>query len=252
MSLICFEKIYKEFPDGFRVSDVSFEVEDKGVYGFLGKALSGKTVLSKMIALSYMEDGGVIKYKDEPVSSSEKQRASIRKRIGYAPEKCFFDGRFTVFEILDLTGKAKGVDPDKRYRQTREALELVGMGEKRDTLVGELSLSEKKRLGIANAIVGNPEIIVMDEPLRSLDASSANDVRTLIGRLGKKRCVIVFSERPSEIEELCQNVSILHNGSVRFSGCVDEVLKAVDGSAADGLASVLEAFCEEADDDDCI
>ena len=242
MSLVKVEQVCKEFSDEFSLRDISFEISEKGVYGFLGKSGSGKSALALVLAGACEPDGGSIVYKEKELYTSQKQTAQIKRKIGFVPQKCIFDLDMTAFEVLDLTGKAKGVDPDKRYRQIREALEITGLQKQKDVLVASLTLSQKKRLAIANSLLANPDVIIMDEPLRYLDPSQAQEIKSLISMLEKKKVVLIFSAFADEIQSLCSHTAILVGGRIVLWDSVEAILSKLRENGMDGLATALNAF----------
>ena len=162
---VCFDKYYEDLS----LRNISFKIEEKGVYAFLGKSKSGKTALATLLAGIEKYDSGRLLYKDTEMYSSKKSEFQIKKKIGYVPEKCFFDGDMTVFEVLEFTGRVKKIDSDKRYRQIKEAMELMGLSELSNMTVDTIGLSERKRLSIASALIGNPDVIIFDEPFKNLE-----------------------------------------------------------------------------------
>ena len=245
MSLLEVRGVCKEFSDEFSLKDISFEIDTKGVYGFLGKNDSGKSALALVLAGAIEADSGSIVYKENKLYASQKQTALIKKKIGFAPQRCVFDTDMTAFEVLDFTGTAKGVETDKRYRQIKEALEITGLSDKDTCLVKELTLSEKKRLSIANALLGNPEVVILDEPLRYLDPSQAEEIRSIIAMLGKKKVVLIFSANAGDIQSLCTHTAILAGGQIVLWASIEAILEKLRENGFDGLGAALDAFSGE-------
>lgn len=242
MSLVEVKQVCKEFSDEFSLRDISFEIEEKGVYGFLGKSGSGKSALALVLAGACEPDAGSIVYKEKRLYASQKQTAALKRRIGFVPQKCIFDADMTAFEVLDFTGKSKNVESEKRYRQIKEALELTDLLDKREFLVKNLTLSEKKRLSIANSLLANPDIIVMDEPLRYLDPSGADDIKSIIAMLETKKIVFIFSSSADHIQTLCSYTAILVCGRIVLWDSVESILNKLRENGMDGLATALNAF----------
>ena len=212
MSLLEVRNLTKLCSDGFGIDDISFTVDEKGVYGFFGKSGSGKSVLASILCGMSDADSGEVLYKGQNMLESEKKAAAIKRKIGVVCESEWFDCDMTVRETLDLTGRARGVDPDKRARQIKEALTLLGLERKADVLVENLTHAEKKKMAYANALMGNPDTVIIDEPFSASEASVAEDVKRLISMLGKMKVVLVFAKNPDAIEELCGYVGILSGG----------------------------------------
>ena len=238
---ICFEN----YCDELSLRDISFEIEEKGVYGFLGKSKSGKTALATLLAGVERYDDGFLLYKDTEMYSNKKSELQIKKKIGYVPEKCFFDEDMTVFEVLDFTGMAKHISPDKRYRQIKEAMELMGLTELCDMTVETIGATEKKRLGIASAILGNPDVIIFDEPMKNLEKRWQDELKGLISMLSSKKVILIFTSSPTDIEEMCRGVAIMSHGKIVLSDKVENIKSKLEAHGLSGLSLALEAFDAE-------
>ena len=230
MSLLELKALSKACSDGFVIDGISFKIEEKGVYGFFGKSGAGKTLLASMLCGVVEADSGEINYKDNGMRASDAQAAKIRRKIGYVPSNSHFPADMTVFEVLDFTGMARKVSPDKRARQIKEALTLTDLEGKAQTLVENLTLSEKKRMGYANALIGNPDVIVIDEPIADIDASHRDAIKKLIAMLGKMKVVVIFAKNPSDIEELCYYAGILSGGKLLAFEPIDTLLERLNKS----------------------
>ena len=224
MSLLELRSVSKTFSDGFKIDDISFSIEEKGIYGFFAKGKEGKTALATLLCGACEIDGGEMLYKDKAMHASKKQDAKIKKKIGYVSDACIFPCDLTLGELLDFTGKAKKIDPDKRARQIKEALELTGLSEKAETIIASLSTSEKKRAAYANALIGNPDVIIIDEPLAVIDSAQRDEIKKLIEMLGKMKVVLLFSKSSNELEELCSYAGVLSGGALLAFEPIDELL----------------------------
>lgn len=224
MSLLELKNVSKQYPDGFKINDVSFSIEEKGIYGFFAKGKAGKTMLATILCGACEVGSGEILYKDKAMHDSRKQTAKIKKKIGYVPDACIFPCDLTVGELLDFTGKAKGVDPDKRARQIKEALSLTGLSQKEGVLIASLSVSEKKRVAYANALIGNPDVIIIDEPIAVIDSAQRDEIKKLIEMLGKMKVVLLFSKSSNELEELCSYAGVLADGELIAFEPIDTLL----------------------------
>ncbi len=123
MSLLELKNESKQYPDGFKINDASFSIEEKGIYGFFAKGKAGKTMLATILCGACEVDSGEILYKDKAMHASKKQTAKIKRKIGYVPDACIFPSDLTVSELLDFTGKAKGVDPDSNNIFSNKTIE---------------------------------------------------------------------------------------------------------------------------------
>ncbi len=247
MALLEAKQLNRVCSEKLTIKDVSFEISEKGIYGFLGEADSGMEELAKLLAGITIPDSGSLFYKEKEMFRSEKQTALIKKKIGYVPDKSFFDGDMTVFEVLDLIGKAKRIDSEKRFLQIKEGLELTGLSKKKNVLIKELTTAEKKRLSITSALLGNPDVMIMYEPLRALDKTQTQNIKSLITFLGTKKVVILFSSRPSEIEELCGFSAIFAQGRIAIFNSVEAILTTLNDNGFGGLADALEAYSAESE-----
>lgn len=214
MSLLEVKSLCASEPEGASLKDISFAAEEKGVYGFFCKDKETLTMLARTLVGACEPENGVVYYRDNDFFANGKQTAKLKKKIGYVPERCFFSKEDTVAESLDLLGRAKGVNPDKRARQIKEALELTGLSDKSEVLVGELTPSEKKRVSYAGSLLGNPDFIIIDEPFGAIDAAAKDGIKKLIEMLGKMKVVLLFSKSPNETDELCSYAAILDGGEL--------------------------------------
>ena len=228
MSLLEVKGISALRNDGVELKDISFVIEEKGVYGFFCKDADTLTFLCELLCGACEADEGEISYRDADFYKSEKQTAKIKRKIGYVPESCFFSKDFTVEEALDIIGRAKGVNPDKRARQIKEAAELTGLVRKGEALVETLTPSEKKRLCYAASLIGNPDVIIIDEPFGAADAASKEMIKKLIGMLGNMKVVIVMAKNPSEVDELCYYSAILDKRELLAFEPTEELLSRIN------------------------
>lgn len=242
MSFIELRGVNCKSSEGPALKNITFEIDEKGVYGFLGRSGSGKTLLCRVLAGVCAADGGSVIYKDNDLYKNPKQTAVMKRKIGYVPQKCFFDRDSTVFESLDLIGKAKLLDPDKRFRQIKDALELTGLSEKYEVLVSDLSLSEKKRLTVASALLGNPDLIIMDEPLQYMDKNQAEGIKSVIELLRKRKVILIFSSRAADVQSLSDNIAFLHNGELILWKNSEELVDILTENRLGTLADAYDAL----------
>ena len=148
---------------GYAVKDMSFTLSAGGIHGILGHKGAGKTTLLHLLS-------GVLSATDGSLTVSghdmSKDARAVQARIGYLPSAEPLYNSMTVSEYLDFIGEAKRVAPDKRFRQIKSALELTELSDEADKLLARCSLSVRRRVGVAQALLGNPDLILMDEPLR--------------------------------------------------------------------------------------
>lgn len=229
----------------FELNDISFDINEKGVYVFLGKSGSGKTALCRVLSGACEIDSGTVSYKDALLYDKDSQTAIIKRKIGYVPQKSFFDDDMTAFEVLDLIGKAKLVDPDKRFRQIKEAFELVGLSSKYQVLVSDLTLSERKRLSIAASLLGNPDVIIMDEPLQYMDKKQSAQIKDLVEMLRKRKVILIFTSRCADFQDISDNIAFLHNGSIILWKNTDELLSTLKQNDLGTVAYAYDALTQD-------
>ena len=230
--------------DGLTVlEDISFEIEEKGVYAVLGKAELERTTLARALAGLVDSDSGNIAYKDVVLDNTKKGRA-IKSKIGYLPKKSFLYPDMTAYEILDFTGRMRKVSPDKRVRQIKEALELVMLSSKSEVFVKSLTVAEQKRLLLANALIGNPSTIILDEPTENLAPDDVALFKETVAMLGKKKTVLLFTDRLSLANELADYVGIIFKGKISFWSSLLSVREKLDGDP-NALLKIYAAFTDD-------
>lgn len=231
-------------PDGKSINKISFTAEEKGVYGFFGNDEAELSLLADAVSGMGEVDCGEIFLKGEKLYSTEKKTAKIKKKTGHVPKKCYFPDNMTLREVMDFTGRAKKINPDKRARQIKEALELTGLTQKTNSFIKMLTPSEKKRAAYANALLGNPDVIFIEEPFSSVDSTQINEVKKLIAMLGKMKAVILFAKKSSGLEELCAYEGIVDGGCLIAYGRPDELksqFNEAEEKSTEGLSDSADA-----------
>jgi ABC-2 type transport system ATP-binding protein len=205
--------------DPWAVDGVSFDLEPGQAFGLLGPNGAGKTSVVKMIAGLLRPDGG-----DISVFGSRPGDPQARAQLGLAPEDPDFPKFLRAPEILDYFASLLGLDEADRKRRIPETLAFAGLeGERRQ--IRQYSKGMKQRLGIAQAILGRPRLLILDEPTADLDPLGRRDVRSLIERLKASGVAILLnSHLLSEVELVCDNVAILAKGRVLKEGAMSEVV----------------------------
>lgn len=191
------------------------------IYGFLGRNGAGKTTTIKMLLGLIKPTSGEIEIFGDNL---KKSKGDILERVGFAAEFSGFYPNLTGAENLKINTRLLGV---QKMNAIEEALNIVGMWEERNKLVKKYSLGMKQRLGIARAIIHNPELIIFDEPTNGLDPIGIKDTRRLIKSLAEKRNITIFisSHILSEVQQLANTIGIIHNGKVLEEISFDELRK---------------------------
>lgn len=229
MSILEVKNITMKNGDDIVLDDVSFDVEEKGIYAILGKKSSGKSYLAKVLAGVLESEEGDVVYRNLSVYSNSKNNKAVKTKIGYVPENIIFFPDMTVFEVLDFAGKLRHVGSDKRIRQIKEALEMVGLSDKYEVFVKELTLSEKKRLSLAHALIGNPSLIILDDPTGQISLGDAELIKNVIMMLGDKKVVILLTDKVNLAQSVAKHIGIMANGSLTLWESAEELKARFDG-----------------------
>ena len=209
------------------VSDVSLQVSRGAVHGLLGPNGAGKTTTLKMLLGLVRPSGG--RFELLGVSASAR---GARSRVGFLPEQPYFPGQLTAAEAMALYGRLTGLNRADIVTQTNELLDRVGLDGRQQTMLSKFSRGMLQRLGVAQALLGSPELLVLDEPASGLDPVGQRDIRRLILELkADGRTILLSSHQLSEVEAVCDEVTILNRGTVVARGHIDELL-AVAGRVA--------------------
>jgi ABC-2 type transport system ATP-binding protein len=202
------------------VRDVSFAVLPGEVYGFLGPNGAGKTTTMKMCMGLIRPSGGTVQLFGQPHTHIE-----VRRHVGFLPEHPYFYDYLRPTEILDFYGRLFGIPKAERRRRSGALLERVGLGHAMDRTLRKFSKGMLQRVGIAQALINEPKLVVLDEPLSGLDPIGRKQIRDLIVDLRAEGKTIFFSSHIlSDIEMICDKVAIIDRGVVKSVGSLDELL----------------------------
>ena len=209
----------KQSGNTYRVNDLSMAVPENCVYGFLGPSGAGKSTTLKMILGLIHPNQGSIKIFGKVMNSAN--RLSILRQTGSLIENPGGYGHLTGLENMQIIQKLKGVSE----AEIAPALKTVRLYDQRDKKLSNYSLGMKQRLGIAMAILGNPKLLILDEPTNGLDHAGIQEMRQLICSLPKERnmTVIISSHLLSEIEQMADQVGIIHHGRMLYQGTLADL-----------------------------
>jgi ABC-2 type transport system ATP-binding protein len=207
---------------------VSFTV-DGGVTGLLGPNGAGKTTLLRILATATSPDSGELTVLGlNPRSGPD--RVALRRRLGYLPQEPGFHLHFTAFDFVDYVAILKEiVDRRTRHDEVRRVLACVGLSDQRGTRIKALSGGMRRRVALAAALVGNPEILILDEPTVGLDPEQRLRFRELIANLGEGRAVLLSTHQTEDVMALCRRVIVLDLGQIRFEGTPAQLTAVADG-----------------------
>ena len=218
------KNLTKTYPGVVAVDDVSFTVERGEIVGFLGPNGAGKTTTMRMLTCFVPPTSGMARVAGFDVV---RQSLEVRRRVGYLPENNPLYTEMRVGEYINFRAKIKQVPSSERKKRVGDALERCGLTDVRSRIIGHLSKGYRQRVGLADAIVHNPEIVILDEPTIGLDPNQIRQVRGLIKELGKKHTVILSTHILSEVEIMCNRVMIINKGGIVASGTQNEIVRQV-------------------------
>lgn len=204
------------------VREVSFNLNKGQVLGFLGPNGAGKSTTMKMLTGNLAPTSGTVKICGIDMLESPKEAKAL---IGYLPETPPLYKELTVDEMLSLAARIHGVARSKVKRAVEHVKERTGLTEMGKRLCENLSTGYQQRVGIAQAIIHSPMVVVLDEPTRGLDPIQIKDIRALIKELGGEHSVILSTHILPEVEMVCDHVQIIHQGQLVFSGEIDALKK---------------------------
>ena len=202
------------------VSDLSFTIEKGQIYGFLGPNGAGKSTTMNIMTGCLAATAGDVKIDGYDIFEQPMQ---AKRRIGYLPEQPPLYPDRTPREYLEFVAEAKGVAKTERGGQIRRVMELTGVTDVADRLCKNLSKGYRQRVGIAQALLGDPEIIILDEPTIGFDPKQIIEVRNLIRDLAKKHTVIFSSHILSEVQAVCDHILIINHGRLVANGTPAEL-----------------------------
>lgn len=205
------KNVTKKYSNIKAVDNISFDVKDGEVVGFLGPNGAGKTTTMNMITGFIEPTEGQIIINGYDIS---KKANKAKKQIGYMPEGVPLYTELTAKEFVNYMAELKGVKSKERKEMVQKILEETGLKEVQNKLIRNLSRGYKQRVSMAGALVGNPDVIILDEPTVGLDPKQITEIRTLIKELGKKHTVILSSHILSEVSQICERVIIINNGKI--------------------------------------
>jgi ABC-2 type transport system ATP-binding protein len=200
-----------------------------GVTGLLGPNGAGKTTLLRVLATTTPYDSGSLRVLGQDPRRPEG-RLRVRRALGYLPQDAGFHGGFTAFEAVDYVAVLKEhVVARARHDEVRRVLDLVGLGDVATRKVRTLSGGMRRRLGLAQALLGTPDLLVLDEPTVGLDPEQRIRFRDLVSEAGHGRTVVLSTHQTEDVEAVCSHVVVVNQGRSLFAGTVEELTALADG-----------------------
>ena len=226
----------KQYGNHLAVDDVSFTVADGQICGLLGPNGAGKSTIMNIITGYLSATSGQVTVAGHPLP---EEADAAKACVGYLPEQPPLYPEMTVQEYLTFAAELKGVEKAERKEQVCRAARRTGLEAVLPRLIRSLSKGYKQRVGIAQALLGSPRLIILDEPTVGLDPAQVIEIRKLIRELGRAHTVILSSHILSEVQAVCQQILILSKGHLAAAGSLEEL-------TADGK-SLEEVFLELTD-----
>jgi len=226
-SVVEFHEVTKDFTGDFwkptaRVlRDISFEVGSGKTFGLIGPNGAGKTTVIKLLMGLLKPTRGDIFLLGQRTSV-----VKMKHHVGYLPENAYYYDYLKTEEIIDFYGRLFGYSRVERDKKTDELLELVGLADRKGLRLRHFSKGMLQRIGIAQALVNDPDLVILDEPMSGLDPIGRKEIREIILRLGERGKTILFSSHIlSDVEAICQEVAILIKGELRAHGAIESLVQ---------------------------
>ncbi|MBL1215057.1 MAG: ATP-binding cassette domain-containing protein [Ignavibacteriae bacterium] len=242
MSIVV-ENLTKKYGTQRAVDNISFEVKTGEVLGFLGPNGAGKTTTMKIITCFMAPSDGDIKVGGLSIHEHQDE---IKKKIGYLPENnpLYYD--MLVLDYLEFVANLQGVPKEKIQKRIAEMVVMTGLNVEKHKKIGELSKGYRQRVGLAQAMIHDPEILILDEPTTGLDPNQIVEIRKLIKELGKEKTVVLSTHILPEVEATCDRIMIINNGKIVADGTSDMLRKQAQGQ------EILRVQISEAGDRDSV
>lgn len=218
--LIDFQNVSKRYGAFQALRDVSFQVREGEIVGFLGPNGAGKTTAMRILSGFFPPTSGHVSIRGVDMS---KHPHKAKQAIGYLPETVSLYPDMRVIEYLRFVAKVKGVPPHERWGHIRAKMSFCGLLEVSHRLIGKLSKGYRQRVGLAQALMGDPSVLILDEPTTGLDPTQIKEIRELIRALGQNRAVILSTHILPEASMLCNRVLMINQGEILASGTVQEL-----------------------------
>ncbi len=234
------EHLTKKYGDLLAVRDLSFKVEKGKIWGLLGPNAAGKTTTMRILT-------GYLPATDGKATVSGfdvfEQTNEVKKITGYLPEVVPLYQEMTVFEYLKFVADIKQIAPDKKKEAIERSIETSGLKLVRHRLIGNISRGFKQRVGIAQALIHDPQILILDEPTIGLDPAQIIEIRQLIRSLKGERTIMLSTHILAEVTQVCDGVVIISDGKLKASGSLTELTSSL--SERDGVVIRLKKGGEE-------
>ena len=236
--MIHIENLSKRYQDLQAVDQISFDIKKGEILGLLGPNGAGKTTTLRMLTCFLKPTSGSIRVKDLSIGDDD---LAIKKLMGYLPESAPLYKDMLVYDYLVYIANIRGVEQSARMERIKELAQLCGLTSVMHKPIDELSKGYKQRVGLAHAMMNDPEILVLDEPTSGLDPNQIVEIREIIRQIGKEKTIVLSTHILSEAEATCDRIVIINRGKIVADGSTESLKQ--EG----GQAIVLKVVLEEAD-----
>ncbi|MGA8180937.1 MAG: ATP-binding cassette domain-containing protein [Desulfobacterales bacterium] len=223
--MIHVENLTKYYNDFCAVDQINFNIKKGEILGLLGPNGAGKTTTLRMLTGYFMPTSGTIRVKDYLL---DEHLIEIKKMMGYLPESAPLYHSMLVYDYLDYVAGIRGMDKSQRISRIRQLVDLCGLDDIMHRSINELSKGLNQRVGLAHAMMTDPEILILDEPTSGLDPNQIAEIRDIIRKIGKEKTVVLSTHILSEVEATCDRVVIINKGKI-VADDVTENLKQAAG-----------------------
>lgn len=217
------DRLTKQYENKIAVDRISLKLKE-GVYGLLGANGSGKTTLMRMLCGVLKPTSGEVKFGGIDVSEEE-----YRDSLGYLPQDFGYYPEFTAYDFLLYMGSLKGLTKERAKEKANGLLEFVALSDVAKKKIKTFSGGMKQRLGIAQAMLNNPKILILDEPTAGLDPKERVRFRNLISRLGKDKIVLLSTHIVSDVEYIASAILMMKDGQIIHQGSLEEIISVIEG-----------------------
>lgn len=232
---IILKNVNKYYGKNHALKDINLTIE-KGMFGLLGRNGAGKTTLMKVLATLLTPNSGEITVCDIPIEMA----SNIRSITGYLPQDFSMYGNMKVYEAMDYIGVLSGLKKQERKDKIPMLLEQVNLQNNANTKVKAMSGGMRRRLGIAQAILHDPKVLIVDEPTAGLDPEERVRFRNLLCEIAEERIVILSTHIVGDIEATCENIAVLDEGKIIYQGTVASLLELSNGKIFTAEISKIE------------
>jgi len=227
-SLISLRGVGRSFGATQALADVDLDLE-AGVIGLLGPNGAGKTTLLRLLATALPPSRGKVRVLGRDVEVLA-ERTEIRRRLGYLPQEVGFPRGFTAFAFVDYIALLKEwADPAARHAEVRRVLDQVGLSDAATKRIRAMSGGQRRRVALAQALLGSPPVLVLDEPTTGVDPEQRVTLRTVLAELARTSIVVLSTHQTEDVAALCERVVVLDRGRVRYDGAVTDLVDRAAG-----------------------